>query len=76
MADESAGNSAGAVATTVEAVAGKREIGDRAVWSLSSCKQGFGVNQLRDGETTSYWQCVNPQHISFLVWRASFTLFS
>ena len=47
-----------AIATTSEEVAGKREIGDRAVWSLSSCKQGFGVTQLRDGETTSYWQCV------------------
>jgi hypothetical protein len=35
-----------------------REIGDLAVWSLSSCKQGFGIDQLRDGLTTTYWQSV------------------
>ena len=25
-----------------------REVGGRATWSLSSCKPGFGVEQLRD----------------------------
>ena len=32
------------------------EIGDEAVWSVSSCKVGFGVQQLRDGNLDSYWQ--------------------
>eukprot|EP00039_Didymoeca_costata_P001052 m.49268 g.49268 ORF g.49268 m.49268 type:complete len:184 (+) comp10606_c0_seq1:15-566(+) len=38
-----------------------REIGGNAVWSLSSCKQGFGVQQLRDGLTSTYWQSDGPQ---------------
>jgi len=33
-----------------------REVGNQATWSLSSCKPGFGVEQLRDGTTDSYWQ--------------------
>merc|ERR1711997_1296223 len=33
-----------------------REVGNQAAWSLSSCKPGFGVEQLRDGTTESYWQ--------------------
>lgn len=33
-----------------------REIGDEAVWSLSTAKPGNGVDQLRDGNTDSYWQ--------------------
>ena len=37
------------------------EIGDQAVWSLSSCKPGFGVANLRDGCTDSYWQSDGPQ---------------
>ena len=38
-----------------------REVGNQAVWSLSSCKAGFGVGQLRDGLTTTYWQSDGPQ---------------
>ena len=38
-----------------------REIGDQAVWSLSSCKPGFGVEQLRDGNLETYWQSDGPQ---------------
>ena len=38
-----------------------REIGDQAVWSLSSCKPGFGVDQLRDGNLDTYWQSDGPQ---------------
>ena len=34
----------------------KREIGGIAQWSVSSCKQGFGVDQLRDNSTETYWQ--------------------
>ena len=54
-----------------------REVGDQAVWSLSSCKAGltmqptstilcplliykiftgFGIDQLRDDSTDTYWQ--------------------
>ncbi|KAI7692641.1 hypothetical protein SSS_08363 [Sarcoptes scabiei] len=33
-----------------------REIGSQAVWSLSSCKHGFGVEQLRDNCQDTYWQ--------------------
>ena len=32
------------------------EIGGQAVWSLSSSKPGFGITQLRDGSTNTYWQ--------------------
>ncbi|XP_055679375.1 anaphase-promoting complex subunit 10 [Lutzomyia longipalpis] len=33
-----------------------REVGSNAVWSLSSCKPGFGVEQLRDNCMDTYWQ--------------------
>lgn len=33
-----------------------REVGSQAIWSLSSCKPGFGVEQLRDDRTDTYWQ--------------------
>ena len=36
--------------------ASKREVGNQATWSLSSCKPGFGVDQLRDGTVDTYWQ--------------------
>ena len=32
------------------------EIGDQAVWILSSAKLGNGVDQLRDNETSTFWQ--------------------
>lgn len=32
------------------------EIGGQAVWSVSSCKPGYGVVQLRDNSTDTYWQ--------------------
>ncbi|OQR82974.1 anaphase-promoting complex subunit 10 [Achlya hypogyna] len=34
----------------------KREIGDEAVWSLSTAKPGNGVHQLRDDSIDTYWQ--------------------
>uniref|UniRef100_A0A1B6DV42 Anaphase-promoting complex subunit 10 n=1 Tax=Clastoptera arizonana TaxID=38151 RepID=A0A1B6DV42_9HEMI len=40
----------------VDRVGQVREVGAQAVWSLSSCKPGFGVDQLRDGCTETYWQ--------------------
>ncbi len=33
-----------------------REVGCQATWSLSSCKPGFGVDQLRDDTVETYWQ--------------------
>lgn len=33
-----------------------REVGNQATWSLSSCKPGFGVEQLRDDNFETYWQ--------------------
>ncbi|XP_076468065.1 anaphase-promoting complex subunit 10-like [Babylonia areolata] len=38
-----------------------REVGNQAVWSLSSCKPGFGVDQLRDESHDTYWQSDGPQ---------------
>ncbi|KAK7500533.1 hypothetical protein BaRGS_00008108 [Batillaria attramentaria] len=38
-----------------------REVGNQAVWSLSSCKPGFGVDQLRDESNDTYWQSDGPQ---------------
>ncbi|ETV76659.1 hypothetical protein H257_09146 [Aphanomyces astaci] len=39
----------------------KREIGDEAVWTLSSAKQGNGVQQLRDDNLDTYWQSDGAQ---------------
>ncbi|XP_044738560.1 anaphase-promoting complex subunit 10 [Chrysoperla carnea] len=33
-----------------------REVGSQAIWSLSSCKPGFGIDQLRDDCMDTYWQ--------------------
>lgn len=32
------------------------EIGDEAVWILSSAKAGNGIEQLRDGDNNTFWQ--------------------
>jgi anaphase-promoting complex subunit 10 len=34
----------------------KREIGNEAVWTLSTAKQGNGVEQLRDLNRDTFWQ--------------------
>ena len=39
----------------------EREIGDLAVWSLSTAKPGNGVEQLRDDNSDTYWQSDGPQ---------------
>ena len=39
-----------------ERLANTREVGNQATWSLSSCKPGFGVEQLRDDSNETYWQ--------------------
>jgi hypothetical protein len=39
-----------------EANSNRREVGDLAVWTLSSAKPGNGVEQIRDDSTTTFWQ--------------------
>lgn len=39
---------------------GRREIGDEAVWSLSTAKQDSGVHQLRDDNPETFWQSDGP----------------
>jgi len=38
-----------------------REIGDQAVWTLSTAKPGNGVEQLRDNNLDTYWQSDGTQ---------------
>jgi len=52
-----------------------REVGSQAVWSLSSCKAGFGVDQLRDGSLETYWQSDGPQpHLVNIQFRRKTTI--
>lgn len=52
-----------------------REVGNHAVWSLSSCKAGFGVEQLRDESYDSYWQSDGPQpHLVNIQFRRKTTI--
>uniref|UniRef100_A0AC35TNL1 Anaphase-promoting complex subunit 10 n=1 Tax=Rhabditophanes sp. KR3021 TaxID=114890 RepID=A0AC35TNL1_9BILA len=38
-----------------------KNISDEAIWSLSSCKDGFGINQLLDEQVDMYWQSDGQQ---------------
>ncbi|XP_037568654.2 anaphase-promoting complex subunit 10 isoform X2 [Dermacentor silvarum] len=52
-----------------------REVGAQAVWSLSSCKPGFGVDQLRDNCLDTYWQSDGPQpHLVNIQFRRKTTI--
>ncbi|MCL4123175.1 UNVERIFIED_CONTAM: hypothetical protein GTU68_008841 [Idotea baltica] len=52
-----------------------REVGNQAVWSLSSCKPGFGVEQLRDDCLDTYWQSDGPQpHLVNIEFRRKTTI--
>ncbi|XP_014676679.1 PREDICTED: anaphase-promoting complex subunit 10-like isoform X2 [Priapulus caudatus] len=52
-----------------------REVGSLAVWSLSSCKPGFGVDQLRDDNLDTYWQSDGPQpHLVNIQFRRKMTI--
>ena len=53
-----AASSSSASADTKPAKREEREVGHMAVWSLSTAKPGNGVEQLRDDNTDTYWQCV------------------
>lgn len=39
----------------------RREIGDQAIWTLSSAKAGNGVDQLRDDNPNTFWQSDGTQ---------------
>ena len=41
-----------------------RDIGDSAVWSVTSAKPGNGVELLRDGSNDTFWQCVSRSMLS------------
>ncbi|XP_061164028.1 anaphase-promoting complex subunit 10-like isoform X2 [Saccostrea echinata] len=52
-----------------------REVGNQAVWSLSSCKPGFGVEQLLDNTVDAYWQSDGPQpHLVNIQFRRKTTI--
>ncbi|CAH1778216.1 unnamed protein product [Owenia fusiformis] len=52
-----------------------REVGNQAVWTLSSCKAGFGVEQLRDNSLDTYWQSDGPQpHLINIQFRRKTTI--
>lgn len=44
-----------------KAVSKDREISDEAVWSISSCKPGYGVYQLLDNSYETFWQSDGSQ---------------
>lgn len=50
------GGTTSALIALDERLAHTREVGNQATWSLSSCKPGFGVEQLRDDSHETYWQ--------------------
>merc|ERR550517_1095896 len=50
------GGTTSALIALDERLAHTREVGNQATWSLSSCKPGFGVEQLRDDSCDTYWQ--------------------
>ncbi|KAL6070851.1 Anaphase-promoting complex subunit 10, variant 2 [Balamuthia mandrillaris] len=53
-----------------EAKRGLVEVGEDAVWSLSSAKPGFGVTQLRDNNVETYWQSDGGQpHTITMQWQ-------
>eukprot|EP00668_Euglena_longa_P015381 GGOE01019456.1.p1 GENE.GGOE01019456.1~~GGOE01019456.1.p1 ORF type:complete len:170 (+),score=23.59 GGOE01019456.1:35-544(+) len=45
----------------VDVFAGCNEVGKHAVWSVSSAKQGNGVQQLRDDNVETFWQSDGAQ---------------
>lgn len=52
-----------------------REVGAHAVWSLSSCKSGYGVDHLRDNNLETYWQSDGPQpHLVNIQFRRKTTI--
>lgn len=65
----------GADPKQLERTATVREIGSQAVWSLSSCKPGFGVDQLQDDNLETYWQSDGSQpHLVSIQFRRKTTV--
>jgi len=58
-------NSSSNLRSIEERLKNVREVGNQATWSLSSCKPGYGVHQLRDGSLDTYWQ--SDGHLPHLV---------
>ncbi|GAB9462801.1 hypothetical protein Gpo141_00000284 [Globisporangium polare] len=53
----------------------RREVGDEAVWSLSTAKPGNGVDQLRDNNVDTYWQSDGSQpHLINIQFHKKMTL--
>ena len=52
-----------------------RKVGGRATWSLSSCKPGFGVEQLRDDRCVTILCLQELEHIFLGHWPMEFSLF-
>lgn len=50
----------------VQISADDQEIGNLAVWSVTSAKQGNGVRALRDNDVDTYWQLRSNGRLSFL----------
>eukprot|EP00056_Hartaetosiga_gracilis_P007829 m.112515 g.112515 ORF g.112515 m.112515 type:complete len:205 (-) comp12787_c0_seq7:2239-2853(-) len=47
--------------TAVNAMKKRRDIGDNAAWTLSSCKAGCGIDKLRSTDPGSFWQSEGEQ---------------
>uniref|UniRef100_A0A915I9F7 Anaphase-promoting complex subunit 10 n=1 Tax=Romanomermis culicivorax TaxID=13658 RepID=A0A915I9F7_ROMCU len=46
------------------------ELNSRAVWSLSSCKAGYGIDHLLDNNVETYWQSDGAQpHLVNIMFR-------
>ncbi|KAL7275181.1 hypothetical protein RUND412_001902 [Rhizina undulata] len=48
-------------AANAESLEGLKEIGNLASWTVSTAKPGNGVEQLRDEDTSLFWQSDGPQ---------------
>jgi anaphase-promoting complex subunit 10 len=51
-----------------------RELGDTAVWSVTSAKPGNGIEMLRDSDTETFWQCAigditQPPLAIYVLWE-------
>ena len=44
-----------------DSIIANREVGTLGVWSVSSCKSGYGVRNLRDNSFETYWQSDGAQ---------------
>lgn len=45
----------------------RKEIGEQAIWTLSSAKAGNGVDQLRDDNINTFWQSDGTQPHSITI---------